>query len=590
MKNELMIASLAEGTAVGRYQIRSLLGAGGMGEVYRAWEASLERLVALKILRPELTGDIHRVERFVIEAKAASALNHPAIVSIYEIGDEKRLGTEGDSVHYIAMELVEGVTLDEWVRQSPALPLLLRQLATVAEGLAKAHGRGIIHRDLKPENIMMTSDGHPKVLDFGVAKLVDVDTGGTPSPSTRATVTEVRSLVGTAEYMAPEQIEGGPVDHRADIFSFGCVLFECLMGRSPFAGATKAETLHNVVNRDPAPLELANAPIAAVLQRILDRCLAKDRERRYDSARDLALDLREAASLAPSAPEKRRWLRLPRWPRLRAAASVAVVILAASLLLQPAADVVPALAGWIVPSWHPQIQKLEQVLATEGHRNRQLTAALGERDGEIARRGAEIDLLEVQIAQSERMRTDLEASYRGLLADVEQHLKRNNAERSQLGERVANAEGELRRVRQDLDQRNAQQARLGAIQRELSHLVETRIDSRGLILIAPGIFNHGRSRIDAAALGFLGRLAEQLRAYPEIKVTIEGHTDSSGSADDNLELSQERADEVRIHLERYGIDPERITTIGRGEIFPAFDEFLPQGKLANRRIEVILSH
>jgi serine/threonine protein kinase len=274
--------SLAEGTAVGRYEIQRLLGAGGMGEVYLARDTSLNRMVALKILPRALMLDPHRVERFANEARAASALNHPAIVTIYETG-------ETDGYHFIAMELIEGVTLDEMFRLEPPLQTLLAQLASVAEGLGKAHGRGIVHRDLKPDNIMITSDGHAKVLDFGIAKLVDLAGDDIRSPSGRRTLTG--AILGTAGYMSPEQVEGIALDHRADIFSFGCILYEAIAGRSPFLGSTTAETLHSIVHRQPPPLALADRPLTAALQRVVDRCLAKDREQRYDSARDLSVDL-----------------------------------------------------------------------------------------------------------------------------------------------------------------------------------------------------------------------------------------------------------------------------------------------------------
>ncbi|MGH9457158.1 MAG: serine/threonine-protein kinase [Thermoanaerobaculia bacterium] len=286
-------ASLAEGTVVGRYEIRSLLGAGGMGEVYLAWEAALDRHVALKILRPELTGDPQRLRRFVTEAKAASALNHPAIVTILDVGED------ADALHYIAMERVEGVTLDEWLRQDPPLSGVLARLAAVAEGLGKAHARGIVHRDLKPENIMITADGHAKILDFGVAKLLDLQERDGDEPHLpRTTLTQARALVGTAGYMPPEQVEGLGLDHRADMFSFGCVLYEALAGRPAFLGATNAETLHAIVHLEPEPLAIRNGRLRAMLQSIVDRCLAKERERRYDSAHDLAADLRDAAALA----------------------------------------------------------------------------------------------------------------------------------------------------------------------------------------------------------------------------------------------------------------------------------------------------
>src|SRR5437016_6180374 len=220
---------LAIDTKLGRYEIRSKLGAGGMGEVYLAQDTKLDRKVALKILPADVAANRDRMERFVREAKAAAALNHPNIAHIYEIG-------EVDGLHFIAMEYIEGDTLREKIhRERTDLRKLLRYLQNVAEGLAKAHAAGIVHRDLKPDNIMITGDGHAKILDFGLAKLIEqrppatsakgssqVDTAMMPKHSTPGTV------IGTVGYMSPEQAQGktDQIDHRSDIFSFGCILYE----------------------------------------------------------------------------------------------------------------------------------------------------------------------------------------------------------------------------------------------------------------------------------------------------------------------------------------------------------------------------
>lgn len=584
-------AMLAEGTAVGRYQIRSLLGAGGMGEVYLAWEATLDRLVALKILRPDLTGDPHRVQRFVSEARAASALNHPAIVTIYEIGDESCGEADAERLHFIAMELVEGVTLDEWMRQKPSVASILTQLGMVAEGLGKAHARGIVHRDLKPENLMVTPDGHPKVLDFGVAKLFDLEPGGNGESvgnSSRRTMTEASSLVGTAGYMAPEQVEGFRLDHRADIFSFGCVLYECLTGNSPFIGATRAETMHNIVHRDPPPVEIDDARVAESVRRIVGRCLAKDREQRYDSARDLSLDLLAAAALSSSARALPAPRLLRRAPRLRAAGSVTLAILGFLVILQPMSGLVSRVMATLAPARHPSIVRLEADISNARAENDNARIALAEREREVVRRGTEIERLQADLAQSERLRGDLETSYRELLGDVEEHLRRTNDERSQLGERVTSAEAQLQKVRDELTLRATTRQHLEDIQRQLGPAYATTLETRGLVLNVPGVFRHSRSGIEPAAVGMLRRLADQLLQHSRVRVSIEAHTDSSGSALGNLELSQERAEGVASLLEELGVESYRISAIGRGEMFPLFSDETSDGQHANRRVEIIM--
>jgi serine/threonine protein kinase/outer membrane protein OmpA-like peptidoglycan-associated protein len=572
--------SLAEGTRVGRYEIHRLLGAGGMGEVYLARDTSLDRMVALKILPRALMLDPHRVERFANEARAASALNHPAIVTIYETG-------ESDGYHFIAMELIEGVTLDETFRLEPPLHTLLPQLASVAEALGKAHGRGIVHRDLKPDNIMITSDGHAKVLDFGIAKLVDLSSDDIRSPSGRRTLTG--AILGTAGYMSPEQVEGIALDHRADIFAFGCILYEAVAGRSPFLGTTTAETLHSIVHRQPPPLALADRQLTAALQRVVDRCLAKDREQRYDSARDLSVDLLQAAGMSSSSSRRRAIVRASRSPLLRTAAGIAVLILAAIFLRSPASAVVDTMASVVVPSKHPEVQRLEALLAKEREQNDNAAAALTEREKEIARRGVEIERLKAERDATERMRVTLEASYRKLLTDVNQDLQRDTSERSQLRQRVAGAETELQRMRDEQQRRVSQQQRLAAIQRELSAFTETRLEARGLVLTVPGaFFRYGRGRVASEADQMLRRIGEILVANPELKVTLEGHTDDDGSEEGNLELSRSRADGVRDHFERTGVHPSRIITIGLGEAQPVASNETSEGRSRNRRVEVVI--
>ncbi len=274
--------AITAGTRLGRYEIRSQLGAGGMGEVYLAHDTKLERKVALKILPAELAANRERMRRFTQEAKAAAALNHPNIAHVYEIG-------ESESVHFIAMEYVEGATLGEKIhREQTELRKLLRYLQQVAEGLAKAHAAGIVHRDLKPDNVMITRDGYAKILDFGLAKLTEQTKPQRIEPREEAsTAVFGRPLstpwlvMGTVGYMSPEQAQGKPVDHRSDIFSFGCLLYEAATGQRAFASDSTIDTLHKIVHA-PVPLVKDVNPSAPVdLTRIVRRCLAKDADERY---------------------------------------------------------------------------------------------------------------------------------------------------------------------------------------------------------------------------------------------------------------------------------------------------------------------
>jgi len=265
-----------------------------MGEVYLAQDTSLNRSVALKVLPAEVASNQDRMRRFKQEATSAASLNHPNIAHIYEIG-------QSDGLNFIAMEYVEGTTLrDKIHREHEHLSKLLRALQHVAEGLAKAHDAGIIHRDLKPDNIMITSDGHAKVLDFGLAKLVEAPTTTDSVPSgEEPTILQQHStpglILGTLGYMSPEQAQGKTksIDNRSDIFSFGCILFEAITGQRPFAGNDHIEVLNKLI-REPAPLiATLNADAPADLQRIVRRCLAKDPDERYQNIKDIAIELKE---------------------------------------------------------------------------------------------------------------------------------------------------------------------------------------------------------------------------------------------------------------------------------------------------------
>jgi len=289
------------GRNIGRYRVISKLGAGGMGEVYLARDESLDRSVAVKILPPDLVKNDERVRRFIQEAKSASSLNHPHIVTIHEIGEAEVPGEDADApghrIHYIAMELVSGHTLKTLIHQEKTdLRTLVRYLAQAADGLAKAHAAGIVHRDLKPENIMVTSDGFAKVVDFGLAKLTETATSGTDltsAPTALARGTGAGVVLGTVGYMAPEQVQGKTVDHRSDIFSLGCVLYEAATRTRPFEADSDVETLHKILKDAPAPIQESNPDVPADLRRVVRRCLAKSPDRRFQSMKDVALDLAE---------------------------------------------------------------------------------------------------------------------------------------------------------------------------------------------------------------------------------------------------------------------------------------------------------
>jgi Tol biopolymer transport system component len=280
--------TLRAGALLGHYEVQSPLGAGGMGEVYRARDTRLSRSVALKVLPESLVVEPERLQRFEKEARAASALNHPNIVTIYEVGTL-------DGVAYIAMELVEGKTLRELLHPG-ALPLrrLLPLSAQIADGLAQAHEAGIVHRDLKPENVMVTKDGLVKILDFGLAKLTQVGLEAASSESqlqTMTKATEPGTILGTVGYMSPEQASGAALDARSDQFSFGSILYEMATGKRAFERGTKVQTLSAIVDQEPEAVGKVNPKLPANFCWIVERCLAKEPEGRYASTRDLARDL-----------------------------------------------------------------------------------------------------------------------------------------------------------------------------------------------------------------------------------------------------------------------------------------------------------
>ena len=283
------------GRRLGPYEIIEPIGAGGMGQVYRAHDERLHRDVAVKILPPALLADPTRRARFVQEARAASALEHPHIAVIHDIG-------EADGVTYIAMELVRGAPLADLVARGPLAPARAIDLAIeIAEGLARAHEVGIVHRDLKPANVMVTTEGHAKIIDFGLAKLVDSLNGELRETVARQ-VTESGMVLGTVSYMSPEQAQGATVDRRSDIFSFGIVVYEMLAGCCPFAGRTTIDTLHAILNTPAPPLPAVVAAAASDLQRILSKCLAKEPSERYQGMLDVVVDLRSTRRRLDSIP------------------------------------------------------------------------------------------------------------------------------------------------------------------------------------------------------------------------------------------------------------------------------------------------
>jgi eukaryotic-like serine/threonine-protein kinase len=280
-----MSPTFSPGARLGHYEIKSQIGAGGMGEVYLAQDTKLDRKVAIKFLNEEFSRDSDKLNRFIQEAKAASALNHPNILTVYEVG-------EVDGKNYISTELIDGQTLRELISQKEALQLkpILKIGVQVAEALSAAHQAGIIHRDIKPENIMIRRDGYAKVLDFGLAKLSEPKAIATGSEdATRVQVNTTPGMVmGTVSYMSPEQARGNVTDARTDVWSLGVVLYEMLAGKVPFTGETVNHTIVSILEKEPLLLE--NVP--AELQRIVRKSMTKDVDMRYQSARDLLIDLK----------------------------------------------------------------------------------------------------------------------------------------------------------------------------------------------------------------------------------------------------------------------------------------------------------
>src|SRR5215471_5413048 len=284
--------ALAAGTRLGAFEIEARLGAGGMGEVYRARDTRLDRLVAIKILLPEVADDPERRERLRREARAISKLNHPHICTLHDVGEQENL-------HFLVMEHLSGDTLDGRLARLPGpangVPLdeALRTLIEIAEALDAAHRQGIVHRDLKPSNVMLTKAG-VKLLDFGLAKVTARDhlPGLTSLATATAGLTEAGSIMGTLLYMSPEQLEGRPVDGRTDIFALGVLAYELITSQRAFGGNTTASIIGSILRHEPPPASTLRTEVSPALDRVIAKCLAKDPDARWQTARDLADELR----------------------------------------------------------------------------------------------------------------------------------------------------------------------------------------------------------------------------------------------------------------------------------------------------------
>ncbi|HEY6769891.1 MAG TPA: protein kinase [Candidatus Sulfotelmatobacter sp.] len=306
--------TLPSGTKLGPYEIQASVGAGGMGEVYRARDGRLNREVAIKILPASFSADPDRLQRFALEARAAAALNHPNILSIFDIGDDQ-------AAPYVVSELLEGETLRDRLRNGPvSTRKAIDYACQVASGLAAAHEKGIVHRDLKPENIFITNDGRAKILDFGLAKFTRPESDNSGDAPTQQIATDAGTVMGTVGYMAPEQVRGKASDSRSDIFSFGAILYEMLSGKRAFHGDSPVDTMSAILKEDPPDLSETNRNVSPALERIVCHCLEKNPSERFQSARDVAFNLEALTDISTSSrggmqampleerPSARSWL------------------------------------------------------------------------------------------------------------------------------------------------------------------------------------------------------------------------------------------------------------------------------------------
>jgi Tol biopolymer transport system component len=316
---------LSAGSRVGPYEVLTPLGAGGMGEVYRARDPRLGREVALKVLPEEAFGNPERLRRFQREARAVASLNHPHILAVYDIGSD-------DGMDYVVFELLEGETLRRRLESGPLPPRKVVDYGVqICRGLAAAHGKGVIHRDLKPENLFLTAGGQVKILDFGLAKQTELrGADDLARAETRSAITQTGRVLGTAGYMSPEQAQGQPADARSDLFALGAVLYEMLSGRRAFLGSSSADTLAAVLRSDPPRIETDGVP--AVLERVVRRCLEKDLAERFQTAHDLGLALETLSGPAPpSAPAARRRRALASSTAARVLSALGFIIAAVAL-------------------------------------------------------------------------------------------------------------------------------------------------------------------------------------------------------------------------------------------------------------------
>src|SRR5712692_2781753 len=334
--------TLASGTRLGPYEILDAIGAGGMGEVYRAKDTRLDRIVAVKVLPAHIADRPEMRERFEREARAVSALNHPHICTLYDVGQQ-------DGIHFLVMEYLEGETLSARLTKGP-LPgeQVLRYAVQIADALGQAHRQGVSHRDLKPGNIMLTKAG-AKLLDFGLAKLrapqaASVVIGQSALPTVEGQLTQKGTILGTFQYMAPEQLEGKESDARADFFSFGAVLYEMATGRKAFTGSSYASLIAAILSSEPPPISTLQPLSPPALDRIVQRCLAKDPDERWQTALDLASELKWIAENlgrgdieTPRRGDERQ--KPVVWIALAALATLIALVFAVAYFRRPAPDV-----------------------------------------------------------------------------------------------------------------------------------------------------------------------------------------------------------------------------------------------------------
>jgi serine/threonine protein kinase len=338
-----------EGKTLSHFRILSRLGEGGMGVVYKAEDLKLQRVVAIKVLQKHLVSDPERAARFLKEARAAAAVTHASIATVHEIDDV-------DGVTFIAMELVEGDTLRELMsRKELSLGHAMRLAREIAEGLAAAHGAGIVHRDLKPDNIIVTPEGHAKIIDFGLARLLEAQHPPTSEEDETLADTRTRegTVIGTPAYMSPEQARGLEVDFRTDLFSFGSMLYEMVTGMAPFKAATTTDVLSDILHKSPPQVSSINPAVPSSVQWILDKCLEKEADRRYQDTRDLVVDLQHLPASSGSdigsgsvvLPSREADAARPLWkqpiPLALAALVVVVAILGVPRLLGPGQGTAP---------------------------------------------------------------------------------------------------------------------------------------------------------------------------------------------------------------------------------------------------------